>query len=144
MRIIHFDRVTPVASPLLVSQADLPLSPTQIAELPLSAVEGQERYWHQWFEAAGCTEERKLQFVRHEQRALALDFAVAGHAIALADVPLVQRELENGSLVRLSDIEVTLDRGIHLAEPHGPFGDARVAAFGDWLIAKVGNSETRR
>ena len=91
--------------------------------------------------AAGYNERLQARISLHEQRALALDFAVAGNAIALADIPLIRHELEIGSLVRLSDIEVTLDRGIHLAEPLGPFSDARVAAFGDWLIAQVDKSE---
>ena len=138
MRLIHYDRVVPVASPALIKGTDLPLSPELIANLPLAAVSGQERYRHQWFETAGLSDHRKINWSKHEQRALALDFALAGNAVALADLPLVRNELANGALVRLSDIEITLDRGIHLAEPLGPFSDARLTAFGDWLTDHVG------
>jgi LysR family glycine cleavage system transcriptional activator len=137
MRLIHFDRVVPVAAPSLVVDLDLPMSPDQIAKLPLAAVEGQRRYWSQWFGASGAPEMTEARWSMHDQRALALDYSLAGNAVALADIPLIRNELQNGSLVRLSDVEVTLDRGIHLAEPPGPFNDARLTAFGDWLIDQV-------
>lgn len=143
MRLIHYDRVAPVASPSMVGNIDLPMSPEQIADLPLAAVGGQEKYWRQWFGAAGKIDLSRVQWSTHEQRALALDYALAGNAAALADIPLIRNELENGSLVRLSAIEVTLDRGIHLAEPPGPFSDARISAFGDWLAEQVVQMTTR-
>lgn len=138
MRVIHYDRVVPVASPALVENQNGLMNPEQIASFPLAAVGGQERYWHEWFDAAGQADLSKVRWSTHEQRALALDYALAGNAVALADIPLIQNELETGSLVRLSDVEITLDRGIHLAEPPGPFRDARLAAFGDWLEERVG------
>ena len=137
MRLIHLDRVVPVASPLLIRGVDLPMRPGQIAMLPLAAVGGQERYWDQWFVAAGNVDQSKVKWSIHQQRALALDFALAGNAVVLADLPLIRNELENGSLIQLSKTEITLDRGIHLAEPLGPFKDARLAAFGDWLADRV-------
>ena len=133
MRLIHFDQVVPVASPSLIGKAELPMSPKEIAGYPLAAVLGQERYWEQWFEAARFTKTEGINWSMHEQRALALDYALAGNSVALADLPLIRNELENGSLIQLSPISTTLDRGIHLAEPPGPFSDARVSAFGDWL-----------
>lgn len=141
MRLIHLDRVVPVTSPLLIRGVDLPMRPEQIAMLPLAAVGGQERYWGQWFDAAGNVDQSKVKWSTHQQRALALDFALAGNAVALADLPLIRNELENGSLIRLSKTEITLDRGIHLAEPLGPFRDARLAAFGDWLVEHVSRLE---
>ncbi len=137
MRLIHLDRVVPVASPALVRAVDLPMTPEQMTKLPLAAVGGQERYWGQWFDAAGNVDQHNVKWSTHQQRALALDFALAGNAAVLADLPLIRNELENGSLVRLSKTEITLDRGIHLAEPLGPFRDARLAAFGDWLVEHV-------
>jgi LysR family glycine cleavage system transcriptional activator len=136
-RNIHCDRVVPVASPTLVRGFDTPMTPEQIAGLPLAAVGGQERYWAQWFEAAGIAQPPGINWSTHQQRALALDFALAGNAVALADIALIRNELETGSLVAVSKTEITLDRGIHLVEPMGPFSDARLAAFGDWLTGRV-------
>jgi LysR family glycine cleavage system transcriptional activator len=113
------------------------MTPEQMTKLPLAAVGGQERYWGQWFDAAGNVDQRNVKWSTHQQRALALDFALAGNAAVLADLPLIRNELENGSLVRLSKTEITLDRGMHLAEPLAPFRDARLAAFGDWLVEHV-------
>jgi LysR family glycine cleavage system transcriptional activator len=137
MRLIHLDRVAPVTSPSLVRGLRLPLTTKDIAKLPVAAVSGQERYWHQWFEAAGLPPQDDSGWSRHEQRALALDYALAGNAIALADMPLIRRELETGSLVCLSEIQITLDRGIHLAVVPAPFTDARLDAFGHWLKQQV-------
>ncbi len=137
MRLIHRDRVAPVTSPSLVRGIDLPMTSRQIAKLLLAAVEGQERYWSQWFDAAGKIDQRNVKWSTHQHRGLALDFALAGNAVALADIPLIRRELENGSLVCLSETETTLERGIHLAEPLGPFRDARLSAFGDWLTNHI-------
>ena len=138
MKLIHLDRVAPVTSPALVQGSRLPMTPAEIAELPLAAVSGQERYWHQWFDAAGMATPGDCNWSKHEQRALALDYALAGNAVALADIPLIRNELEIGSLVCLSETQITLDRGIHLAVPSGPFRDARLAAFGDWLKLRHG------
>ena len=113
MRLIHRDCVAPVTSPSLVRGIELPMTPMQIAELPLAAVGGQERYWDQWFDAAGKIDRRTIKWSTHQQRALALDFALAGNAVALADIPLIRNELETGSLVCLSETQITLDRGIH-------------------------------
>ena len=137
MRVIHYDRVAPVASPSLIRDIELPISLEQLAELPLAAVNGQEKYWSQWFEAAGIADQNGANWSLHQQRALALDYALAGNAVALADIPLIRNELESGSLVRLSNVEIYLDRGIHLAEPKGPFKDARISVFGDWLTKHV-------
>ena len=121
----------------MVHGADLPITPAQIAGLPLAAVAGQDRYWSQWFEAAGQAFPPGCNISFHEQRALALDFALAGNAVALADLPLIRNELANGSLICLSETQITLDRGIHLAVPEGPFRDPRLTAFGDWLRDRV-------
>ena len=136
MRLIHLDRVSPVASPALVNDFDLPMTPDQIASCPLAAVDGQERYWIEWFKHVGFEGLVDIT-TRHEQRALAFDFALAGNAVVLADIPLVRNELENGSIVRLWDAEIVLDRGIHLAEPKSNYKDARLAVFGDWLSDRV-------
>lgn len=146
MRLIHLDRVVPVTSPTLIQNLPVPMMPSEIAKLPLAAVSGQERYWHQWFKAAGHPMQDDRAWTRHEQRALALDFALAGNAVALADLPLIRRELETGSLVRLSEIEITLDRGIHIASAPGPFEDARLAAFGTWLegcVSRISKSDRK-
>jgi LysR family glycine cleavage system transcriptional activator len=137
MRLIHYDRVAPVTSPALVQGVVLPLAAEKVAKLPLAAVEGQEDYWAQWFDAAGLTDRRGIIWSKHKQRALALDYALAGNGVALADLPLIRNELETGSLVCLSETEIILDRGIHLAEPPGPYKDARLAAFGDWLSERI-------
>ncbi|MDU8927415.1 LysR family transcriptional regulator [Alisedimentitalea sp. MJ-SS2] len=137
MRLIHLDRVAPVASPTLVQDDWLPVHPETIARMPLAAVNDQERYWHQWFKAAGVAEQDDRDWSRHKQRALALDYALAGNAVVLADMPLIRRELEAGSLVCLSGVQITLDRGIHLAVTTASFTDARLVAFGDWLGAQV-------
>ena len=141
-RLIHHDRVAPVASPALVRGLDLPLDAAQIAGLPLAAVDGQEQYWDQWFQAAGSHLPDGARLSRHQHRGLALDFALAGNAVALADLPLIRNELEIGALVQLSKTSITLDRGIYLTEPGGPFRDARLAAFGEWLSEMVSAHDT--
>lgn len=133
LELIHRDRVVPVTSPNLVAGEAPFISAERLATYPLAAVEGQERYWAQWFDAAGYSMPDSCVMSRHKQRALALDYALAGNAIALADLPLISNELATGSLVQLSDTMVELDRGIHLATPHGPYVDKRLKAFAAWL-----------
>jgi len=66
-----------------------------------------------------------------------LDFALAGRAVALADLPMIRSEPAIGSLVRLSDTSIMLDRGIHLAVPDAPLRDPRRTALGDCLRGRV-------
>ena len=113
------------------------MTATDIATLPLAAVKGQIYHWKGWFEAAGLKDMPYVDFSEFQHRGHAIDFALAGNGVALADVPLIQHELESGSLVCLSRTQITLDRGIHLVQPKSQFMDRRVSAFGDWLTERI-------
>jgi len=136
-RLIHYDRVAPVASPLLLGDRAARMTASEVAGFPLAAVKEQIYHWKEWFEAAGLTVMPDLDCSEFQHRGHAIDFALAGNGVALADVPLIQHELESGSLVLLSRTKITLDRGIHLVQPKSQFMDRRISVFGDWLTERI-------
>jgi len=143
IRLIHYDRVAPVASPLLLCEREVPITATDVAGFPLAAVKGQIYHWKEWFEAAGLKDMPDVDSSEFQHRGHAIDFALAGNGVALADVPLIHHELESGSLVLLSRTEITLDRGIHLVQPKSQFMDRRISVFGEWLTERIKEYEDK-
>ncbi|HXV25291.1 MAG TPA: transcriptional regulator GcvA [Alphaproteobacteria bacterium] len=96
--------------------------------------------WRRWFEAAGVVEVDTSRGPRLSETSLALDAAIAGQGIALADQFLVSQELASRRLIRLSDIELT-DHAYYLVALQRSLRRKPIVAFRDWLLAEVRSSE---
>lgn len=127
---VHHDLVTPLCAPDLIAGEDLPLSPQRISEMKLATARGFEDSWRLWLAEAGCADCRP-EFVEFENRALATEYALAGHGACLPDLRVMRLELESGQLVRLHPLDLTLASGIHLAYPQTPHADPRLRLFAE-------------
>jgi LysR family glycine cleavage system transcriptional activator len=92
--------------------------------------------WRRWFASAGIVDADVSRGPRILETGLALDAAVAGQGIALADEALIADDLANGRLVKLCDVALA-DGGYYLLSL--PSGQRRraLAAFRDWLLAET-------
>lgn len=65
-------------------------------------------YWEIWLRAAGLTDIDVSRGLRYESSALAYEAALEGYGVAIAQKPLVQKELDEGRLVAPFDLSVDL------------------------------------
>lgn len=65
-------------------------------------------YWEIWLRAAGLTQIDVSRGLRYESSALAYEAALEGYGVAIAQKPLVQKELDEGRLVAPFDLTVDL------------------------------------
>ncbi|WP_170575863.1 LysR substrate-binding domain-containing protein [Ruegeria atlantica] len=91
--------------------------------------------WPLFLERLGVT--GKPRMMNFSQTSLAIDAAVSGQGIALANAPLVSSELASGKLVQpLSDVLVE-DLGFYVVMPKPPRQPQLVALMRDWLLSQV-------
>lgn len=131
----------PFASPALLRSAghtldDLPLTPEQIAALPLHHEDSTE-FWRTWFEKAGTPGLRFRSGAVFHDAASILNVAVAGQGVVLARPALAESELSSGMLVALSDVKIEEDAGYYVVYPRSKSSDPLIRSFEAWVIAEL-------
>lgn len=140
--LLHKDNSAPCAAPSYVAGYTLPMQPENLCELTLAATAGREDEWYSWFDAVGYAPPQPPILVPYENRARALDLALSGHGVCLADLTLLRDDLASGQLVQLHPHEEQQSIGMYLVFPKSDQPDPRVLAFADWFKEElaVGNS----
>ncbi len=91
--------------------------------------------WPLFLERAGV--EGKPRMMNFSQTSLAIDAAVSGQGVALANAPLVSVELTSGRLVQpLSDVLIE-DLGFFVVTPKRQRQPELVAVMKDWLLSQA-------
>lgn len=125
------ETLIPVASPACIDARDVKRiwrSATMIH------ARSREHDWLIWRKqkAAPVSDGRKLIV---ENRAQALDAALAGNGIALVDAAYVGPLIAEGRLHSLADTPLLLDDGYYAVHRPAPRNARAVYAFRDWLVA---------
>lgn len=97
--------------------------------------EDSRDFWGRWFAEAGLTELAVPRGPVFNDLALAIDAAVRGQGVALADGPLVADDLAAGRLIRPFAIEIRLG-AYWLLRPDGPLRPA-VQVTMDWISSTM-------
>jgi len=132
-RPIYRDCVGPVVAPHRVAGHALPMTPADIAGLPLATTSNWRGDWEAWFAAAAPDREISFTAVNFDSRAVAFDAALSGQAAAIFDTRLTAADEANGHLVRLHPLNVTRPQGVHVVFPGTRRPDPRIEAFVAWL-----------
>ena len=107
------------------SVLDGPIS--EWSQLPILTLSKQNRgwaTWDDWFEAMGGIP-NKLQYTRFDNYVYLLEAAATGRGLALGWQGLIERHLENASLVKIGDKYVESKRAIHaVLTPRGQSNEA--------------------
>jgi LysR family glycine cleavage system transcriptional activator len=90
--------------------------------------------WPLFLQRAGITGKPKM--MSFSQTSLAIDAAVSGQGVALANEPLVSAQLAAGQLVRPIPDELVEDLGFYIVTPKQPRQPALVAVMKDWLLSQ--------
>jgi LysR family glycine cleavage system transcriptional activator len=141
-RLLFGEAVVPVLHPSLMARlAGHPLGAEDLAQLVLLSFDDDGRYpwldWDTWLKALGLDSARAkgvLHFNHYDQMIYA---ASAGQGLALGRGPLVQRLIDKGQLVALSDErKIVAARAYYLLRSAGA-GRPEVDVFERWLTAQA-------
>ncbi|WP_343079268.1 LysR substrate-binding domain-containing protein [Ostreiculturibacter nitratireducens] len=109
-----------------------------LRRLTLLADRSGSRAWEDWHRVAGLRFSSRTDVLTIADPNVRVQAVIDGQGIALNDA-LVERELDDGRLVRLTDHELA-DYGYFLAHEPGATRDPDVAAFADWLLQIAASS----
>ena len=138
-------RNTPVCAPELArAAAGLPLAEfLRRNELLHARMRGERRdsIWHAFVRQAGidCPTDRGLTL---DTGSLAVQSAMAGHGVALADIVLFAKELADGRLVAPYDAVYQEGHGYFVTFEPDSLAEDDVAAFRSWIIAAFADRTT--
>jgi LysR family transcriptional regulator, glycine cleavage system transcriptional activator len=127
-------RLYPVGRPELRGRRRAALQPDELRAFVLLH-EDDGQLWRRWFAAAGVPEVNVSRGPRILESALAIDAAITGQGIALADEVLVADDLAAGRLTKLCDVALR-DNAYYLVSLTSALRRRPIAAFRDWLLAE--------
>ncbi len=124
--------VFPVGSPKILKGKKSKMSPAELMDVNL-IVENHGDLWNRWFEVAGIPNAERPTKRGRLASMLAIEAAIAGQGVALVSMELVHRDLEEGRLIKLSDISLTYGdyRLLYLKQT---MRSKSAQAFRDWLL----------
>ena len=111
----------------------MPIDIVKLSEMTLAVARGYEDAWHRFFDEAGWRPSSDLNLVEFENRALATEFAIAGHGVALSDIISTGDEIRSGQLTLLSKVHLRPETGAFLVFPKARASDDRLRTISDWL-----------
>jgi LysR family glycine cleavage system transcriptional activator len=127
----------PVCTPKLRARLPAEPEPRDLLALPHVAIYSETRHWDLWFEAAGLEYALKPRIVV-DTLALALEIALAGEAVALANGPFAEADLAAGRLVRPVAHTVKCPGGWGLICRQELRDNPRVRTFMDFIAGAAG------
>lgn len=93
--------------------------------------------WENWLSAVDRPDEMSDEVIVFATQALALDGAISGLGVALADRRLIADHLVEGRLNLLSPLGHKSGRGIYLVHPENPRTAPAIEAFAAWIAAEI-------
>ncbi|BBB26940.1 LysR substrate-binding domain-containing protein [Amphritea japonica] len=123
--------LTPVCSPAFLQEAGRILHPEDLAGHTFIH-DTDYAPWREWLDLAGAEQVRCESGLIFDDTNVRLQAILNGQGIMLGCPLLLQRELQEGSLVRLFDLELP-DYAYYIAWPDYKEPDRKTAAFIDWI-----------
>jgi LysR family glycine cleavage system transcriptional activator len=127
------DELVPVCSKPYLKEIGVPKSPADLHRAVLLRHSFQP--WKPWFEKAGLDWPEPMHGPVFNDSSLMLQAAVDGHGIALGRRMLMEDLLDQGLLVKLFDISVSVEEAFYVVFEKQSLQRPEVAAFVDWIKA---------
>ncbi len=134
------EELIPVASPRLRLGRKRLRKPADLHEAPLLHVMSRLGEWRMWLSAAGVADVDVERGPKFHTTPLALEAAIAGNGVAIADRRLVADHLRGGRLVAPFDIVLPREFAYYLVYPQSRVGDPNIAVFREWLLGEIAES----
>ncbi len=132
------EQLFPVASPALLQRFGTPDKPAELLRYPLLTRDGADLVpkWDAWFKRVGVNTDVLHESVRFADTNMTIEAALLGQGIALARSGHVEKEIGDGSLVRLFDIPFPSPAAYYFVCPLGTETQPHIVKFRSWLLAE--------
>ena len=132
------EQLFPVASPALLQRFGTPDEPAELLRYPLLTRDGADLVpkWGAWFKQVGVNTDVLHENVRFADTNMTIEAALLGQGIALARSGHVEKEIADGSLVRLFDVPFPSPAAYYFVCPQGIETQPHIVTFRSWLLAE--------
>lgn len=141
--------IIPVCSPALLASGPPLKEPRDLFNHTLAHIEWSRQgvtwpNWSMWMHAAGVDDFDDSRTLVFGSSTDAIQAALDGNAVALADFAMVANDLSQGRLVRPFElgIKVAPEFAYFLVYPEAVKDDERVVAFREWLMEEAAKTPT--
>lgn len=145
-RLFH-NMIVPVCSPRLLESGPPLNEPRDLLRHTLAHIEWRGEgvtwpNWRMWMAAAGVPDFDDERVLLFDESSHAIQAAIDGSLVALADFAFVAGDLSAGRLVRPFELGMKLPEefGYFLVYPQASAGDAKILAFREWILAEAGRA----
>ncbi len=129
------EEMVPVCSPCLTVEGRPLADPADLGRVTLIHCLPRMGQWRAWLAAMGVAGVDAERGLKVQDDTLALQAAVQGLGVALANKRFIQGELAAGRVHRPFLMDLPSDYGIYLVYPRERAGEPRIRAFRDWVLA---------
>ena len=138
------NEVFPACSPQLLTNGPPLRTPADLPAHALIHDQAVERdplvpTWSMWLKAAGVTNVPAITGLSFNNMHLALDAAISGHGVVLAQSTIAAADLAAGRLVRLFSLALPDQFAFYIVTAPGALERLKVRAFRDWLRSEADN-----
>lgn len=145
-----FDNIIiPVCSPSLLKSGPPLREPRDLFNHTLAHIEWARQgvtwpNWRMWMAAAGVDDFDDSRTVVFGTSTDAVQAALDGNAVALADFAMVANDLSEGRLVRPFELSIRVapEFAYFLVYPQATADDPRIVAFREWILEEVAKTRT--
>ncbi|WYL54165.1 transcriptional regulator GcvA [Aminobacter sp. P9b] len=141
--------IIPVCSPALLASGPPLRVPRDLFNHTLVHIEWSQQgvtwpNWRMWMAAAGVDDFDDSRSIVFTTSSDAVQAAIDGSVVALADFAMVANDLSEGRLVRPFDLGIRVSRefAYFLVYPKGVADDPRIAAFRQWILDEAEKTQT--
>ena len=130
------EQIFPVASPSLLQRFGTPTEPAELLRYPLLTRDGADLVpkWDAWFEQTGVNFNVLHESVRFADTNMTIEAALLGQGIALARSGHVEKEIADGTLIRLFDVRFPSPAAYYFVCPQGIETQPHIIKFRHWLL----------
>ncbi|UVK39792.1 transcriptional regulator GcvA [Mesorhizobium sp. AR10] len=145
-----FDNILiPVCSPSLLTSGPPLREPRDLFNHTLAHIEWSRQgvtwpNWRMWMAAAGVNDFDDSRTIVFGNSTDAVQAALDGNAVALADFAMVANDLSQGRLVQPLELglRVAPEFAYFLVYPESTADDPRIIAFREWILEEVARTQT--
>lgn len=137
------EALRPMCSPKLLEPGRTKMSLEELSKHTLLHFEGRRHDWSDWLSAAGQPDLVPHDNVVFDELSVALQAAISGLGIAMAQKAYFHHEIENGHLVEPFDTVLHRDLGYYLTVARDRRNADHVAQFRNWLLGQLAEEEAR-
>ncbi|KRA00043.1 LysR family transcriptional regulator [Mesorhizobium sp. Root157] len=128
---------TPMLSPKLAASIGGVKEPADLLRLPI--LDPEDRWWRDWFAAAGLSSDELASRPGTSMGAQAYEAnaAIAGHGVAILTRELFKTEVADGRLVQPFDLVGDDGHAYWLVYPTSRRNVPKIRAFRDWILTEI-------